>query len=81
MCVELHRINDMYEENLRSGNHRERTMLSLLWDLEELKQDGRNLRTELSIALDVVDMPIALRTHHNLPQEALTDPLCIPQKL
>ena len=51
---------------VRSGNHRERTMLSLLWDLEELKQDGR---TELSNALDVVDMPLALRTHHNLPRK------------
>ena len=41
-----------------------------------MNQDGRNLQTELSIA---VDMPLALRTHHNLPRKLslIRSKLCV----
>ena len=47
-------------------------MLSLLWDLEELKrlnEEGRKLRTAISIALDVVRMPQDMQNEHNLPRK------------
>ena len=47
-------------------------MLSFLWDLEELKQinqDGRKLRTEAAVVLDIVRMPSRLHHQHNLARK------------
>jgi hypothetical protein len=47
-------------------------MLSLLWDLEELKhlnEEGRQLKVDISIALDVICMPVRFQREHNLAEK------------
>ena len=62
----------MYEEKQRSGSASQKTMLSLLWDLEELRhinEEGRKLRTAITIALDILRMPLDVQKQHNLPRK------------
>ena len=68
--TELQRTNGVYEGNLKSGKHTEKAMLSLLWDLEELKhvkEEGR--KVEVSVTLDVLSMPVRLHKEHNLARK------------
>jgi hypothetical protein len=65
----LSRTNGVYEGNLQSGKHTEKAMLSLLWDLEELKhlnEEGRQLKVDISVALDVLSMPVRFQRERNL---------------
>ena len=55
--TELEQFNTTYEEHLQSGKASDKTMFSLSWDIEELKNistEGRRLRVELSSTLDTV---------------------------
>lgn len=55
--TELEQFNTTYEEHLQSGKASDKTMFSLSWDIEELKNistEGRMLRVELSSTLDTV---------------------------
>ena len=68
----LSRTNGVYEGSLQSGKHTEKAMLSLLWDLEELKHlndEGRRLKVDISVALDVIHMPVRLQREHNLAKK------------
>ena len=58
-----------YAEKQQNRTVPEKTMLSLIWDIEELKrlnEEGRKLRTEILLALDVLSMPQAVQHQHNL---------------
>ena len=58
-----------YKEKQVAGRSLEKTMLSLLWDLEELNRlnkEAKALTTTISVAFDVLAMPEASRTEHNL---------------
>lgn len=47
-------------------------MLALLWDLEEIKHlndEGRQLKVNISTALDVLHMPIRSQREHNLAKK------------
>ena len=71
--IELQKTNSAYEEKLSCGGKvTEKSMLSLLWDLEELKrvnEEGRKLKTEVLIALDVLQMPPVLQRQRNLARK------------
>ena len=58
--VELLKSNTAYEEKQQVGNATEKTMLELLWDVNTLKrlnEKGRTLRTDISIAQDLLHHP------------------------
>lgn len=70
--IELVKSNSQYEEKQAAGHSPEKTMLSLLWDLEELNhlnQEARALTTAISVALDVLAMPQTAQRKHNLPRQ------------
>lgn len=60
------KTKSQYKEKQVAGRSLEKTMLSLLWDLEELNRlnkEAKALTTTISVALA---MPEASRTEHNL---------------
>ena len=71
LLSELQRANTAYEEKQRSGKALEKVMLTLVWDVDELKQlnkKGRQLHTDTSAALDLACKPAALQRESNLPR-------------
>ena len=74
MCIlilytELLKAQSQYEAKQSAGNCSEKTMLSLLWDLEELNRlnkEARAVITAISVALDVL---APARTACNLPKQ------------
>ena len=72
--TELQKANTSYEEKQRAGNAAEKTMFSLIWDIEELKrlnQDGRHLSTDMTEALDLCAQETA-RQECNLPRKLVS---------
>ena len=72
LCTELQKMKSLYEEKQLKGNAAEKTMYALLWDLDELKRlndEGRQLCTAISIAIDTVAMPEMMRRQHNLARK------------
>ena len=79
MCIHIHselqKANTAYEEKQRSHKASEKTMLTLLWDVDELKQlneKGRKLFADVTAALDLVSDPIATQRDSNLPQKLMS---------
>lgn len=71
-CLVLLKSKSLYEEKQKAGNSSEKTMLSLLWDLEELNRlnkQGRALITSISVALDVITMPQQAQREENLARQ------------
>ena len=72
---ELQKANMAYEERLHSGKSSEKVMLTLLWDVDELKnlnKNGRKLFADVTAALDLVHRPIAAQENSNLPRKLMS---------
>ena len=60
------------KDKLEAGTATEKVMFSLIWDIEELKrlnEKGTILRTEITIALDVLCMAKAAQREQNLQRK------------
>lgn len=71
VLTELQKTTSEYEEKQKSGGAAEKTMFSLLWDVDELKRlndEGRRIRTEISATLSLLALPAAARHEHNVPR-------------
>lgn len=69
LAIEILKTNSPYEEKQRAGKSSEKTMLSILWDLEELNRlnkEARTLITTINVALDVIAMPEQNQRERNL---------------
>ena len=68
----LQKTNMIYKEKLKSVKASEKTMLTLLWDLEEMRKlndTGRTLLSDITRALDIIMCPVTTQECHNLPQK------------
>ena len=68
-------MNVAYEEKQCSGKASEKAMLTLLWDVDEVKrlyEKDRRLFVDVTAALDMVCGPIAAQCARNLPQKLMS---------